>query len=268
MNRLIVICVLILGVACQPPATPIAVGVQPTDTEAVVSTVPPPIRYAFHPNTEGFVTDLTEIEQSGIVVTLSDDSLAELGTDYDVIMTYGEQAGWTTSPHPQHIALLINPNLAPFDDPEILNLFKSSLNPTAIIETLDITGILPADSSTTDSATVKSTLANLGYPDGFALSLGESQILGSEALAEQLTRFNFHLTSTELTEDELIIAFDNQRLHLGLIIYTTPEARASWSSLVGEDNIIDLYTIPISYNAQPELQIDFTAHGWVIARYP
>jgi hypothetical protein len=70
-----------------------------------------------------------------------------------------------------------------------------------------------------------------------------------------------------MSEMDIQAAFAEGWLHLGLITWATADERAGWVNQIGEANVIDLYTLPISYRALPELTIAITADGWPIATW-
>ncbi|MBC7812066.1 MAG: hypothetical protein H7175_13010, partial [Burkholderiales bacterium] len=66
-----------------------------------------------------------------------------------------------------------------------------------------------------------------------------------------------------LPENQIAAALTDGRASLALIVWTEQSQRANWVTLLGETNVIDLYALPISYQALPELTISrFTPDGW------
>jgi hypothetical protein len=50
------------------------------------------------------------------------------------------------------------------------------------------------------------------------------------------------------------------------VTWTAPETKQAWAARVGDANVVDLYTLPISFWAADGLNITFTQGGWPLAR--
>jgi hypothetical protein len=238
--------------ACEPEATPYPVDVPTEVTEVPEVPAGTPIRYALAPNTTGSVADiqlltnLVSVEQPAEMPGSS-----EIGNHYDLIAAYGSWSGAALSPITQHVSLLINPALPPLDDSAIINVIRRAINPSAA--TNDIPGVEIAPLESAPSASLKAELANAGWPDGFDVIIAHDAIPGMAQIVEQLQTIGIHGQLTLLVEGE------NTRYHLALVMWTTPEERAQWGQ---DSNLIDLYALPISYWASPDLTITFTPAGW------
>src|SRR5689334_10569755 len=119
--RLFVLLVLFLvSAACTPEATPFPVDV-PTFASAASSANQTIIRYALAPNTNGLVSDLVLIEKATQIEAL-DTAInpADLGSRFDIAAAYGDIPDGMRSPITPHIALVINPKILPWSDPQIL----------------------------------------------------------------------------------------------------------------------------------------------------
>jgi hypothetical protein len=116
----LLLCLLaLLLVGCEAQATPIALVAEPTGELVEASpaaTNPPNLLYGLFANTEGYVVDLAEIQSRALVETFYDSNRY---VDYDIVAAYGVLEGWELSPIRQHLALVINPNLAPLDNEAI-----------------------------------------------------------------------------------------------------------------------------------------------------
>ena len=66
-------------------------------------------------------------------------------------------------------------------------------------------------------------------------------------------------------DDEIAARLSSGQIHLALVAWTASEQRETWVTRLSSANVIDLYTIPISYLALPELTITFTQGGWPLA---
>jgi len=259
--------------ACGPKATPFPVDmpptIEPTRDPNVILPTAIPIRYALAANTTGFVSDgdLLQIEIASIVEHLTEPATAEdFGPRYELVAAYGAQPGWMMSDVTLRVALLVNPNVAPLDEPSIAQAVKRIINPTAMAIQLQGQGIpgVVANSTQVDSADViRTTFANAGWPDGFDLTLAHVPIPGADFAADQLSAVGLEVVETSLPENEIAAALTNDGASLALIAWTEQSQRAEWVTLLGESNVIDLYALPVSYQALPELTItDFTSGGW------
>src|SRR5688572_25346471 len=93
--------VLICLPGCEANATPLPAVLPPTSTPIPVPTLPPPVRYAFTANTTGYVESLDEIEKTGLIDKLGDNTTdAEVLAGYDIVVTLGKISGdgWQQSP--------------------------------------------------------------------------------------------------------------------------------------------------------------------------
>jgi hypothetical protein len=118
---------------------------------------------------------------------------------------------------------------------------------------------------TAASDLLRQELANAGFPDGFDLTIGHTYTPGALQIAKQFDRIGLITRLLLMDESELMAAFASGQLHLALIAWTTPESRQEWAAHFGEENVIDLYALPISYLASPGLSITFTVNGWPLA---
>lgn len=253
---------------CEASATPLPAVLPPTPTDAPLPTLPPPLRYAFSANTAGYVEDLALIRATGLVDQLTDNNLDEtIIAGYDVVVTYGtvEAPGWIRSPITPNIALLLNTSLPPLDNPDIQMWVQRALNPQAIVSTLAIPGAAAAAANPVEGSTARNALANAGYPDGVHLILGFRTFPGAGLLAEQWAAAGFHITPVAIAPDMTAELFQSQRAHVLLVIWTTPEEKTALQALGDAAPMIDLYALPISYRANPQLTLTFTSSGFPMA---
>ncbi len=258
--------ILILFAACTPEATPFPVNLPETPTTTPPPTIPPPVRYALAANTEGFIADMDMIAAVGQVEQLADNGNdAELGVQYDIVAAYGDWSGWTRSTVMPHVSLVINTALTPLDNSLLANIVRRSIDPQAVVNTLDIPGAAADVVETSAPHTLRTELANLGWPDGFELAVGYVYTPGVFEISRQLKASSIENRPLLMGSEDVRAAIEAGRLHLALVMWTTQEERETWESLVGDANVIDLYIAPISYHALPELSITFTPGGWPIA---
>lgn len=266
--RLICIMAVVVISACQPEATPVANVVPPTATVDMIETLAPPIHYVLGSTIQNMDSIRDEIAQSALLIPasgLTEESL--LGTDYDIIADYGLIDGWQQSPVVPTVSLIINPNLAPLNDDTIANIIRNGVDGVRIVNQTNISGTLPLAISTIRLTSLKTEFANMGYPDGFELQMGVAEIPHHDAIITELNGLNLDLQITQDTLDNIATQLTNNRLHIALIKWNNVSEKAIWTSAVGEMNVIDLYQLPISYLASPDLNITFSDNGFPIASY-
>lgn len=254
--------------ACQPEATPVANVAPPTPTQGITETLPPPIRYVLGIHAQNIDSLRDEVAQSALIIPasgLTEDSL--LGTDYDVIVDYGSVEGWQQSPVVPTISLIINPNLDPLNDDTIANIIRSGVDGVRIVNKTNISGTLPLAVSTIRISSLKTEFANMGYPDGFELRIGVAEVPNAQAILQELGALNIDTDVITGTLTDITTELTNNRLQLALIKWHSVSEKAIWTSAVGENNVIDLYQLPISYLASPDLKITYTDSGFPIASY-
>jgi hypothetical protein len=180
------------------------------------------------------------------------------------VVSYGDLAGGTRSPVVHHIALILNPSTAPLDNAVLINILRRSLNTQYIVAGLEMAG---AEAVTFDSSSptiLRTELANAGWPDGLSLILAHVYTPGAATVAEDLRLAGIQAQLLSLTEIEVVTAFEEGRIQAALVTWKTAEERESWVSRFENENVIDLYSVPISYVAVSGLQVEFTDNGWPI----
>lgn len=263
---LVIAMLTLLLAACEPAATPLPAYVPPTPSPTPIPATMQPIRYALMPGTSERLPDYALIAASAQVELLTQPPSDEaIGQDFDIVAGYGERAGWELSPMLARAALVFNPALPPFDNPAVISVVREAVNPQPIVTALAIPGLEPAPRESPSLADTRAALANEGWPDGFDVHAASEPIPGNTVLAAQLGRFGINAEFALLPREELEAAFDMGRLHIALVTWAAEEERQAWVSRVGAENVIDLYTLPISYIAADGLNITFTQGGWPIA---
>lgn len=265
--RLILLLLFAILVACEPEPTPFPVDVPVTPTPTLSPTELPPLRYALAANTVGYVTDMDQIRSGAVVEQLSDPvNEADLGSRYDIVVSFGDFAGWTQTAILPKVILILNPAVEPFNA-DLLDVIRESINAEAVVNALAIPGVTILQTVTVvDPSALRAQFANLGYPDGLRVAMGFIPIPGVGAVANELERVNVSPRLVELTPEELMTEFEAGRLHLALVSVMSQEQRDSWITMAGAENVIDLYTLPISYLAVDGLSISLTPAGWPIIR--
>jgi hypothetical protein len=259
-------CLLVTTVltACQPKPTPFPVDIPPTPTLTPVPGAPNPIRYALAANTAGLVADMNLIAASGSIEQLTaDPNPADIGARFDVIAAYGKWPDAAESPVLPRVALVIHSTLAPFDDPAVVDVVRRALNPSTIVSSLEIPGAEAAPIATAAPIELRTALANAGWPDGFDVIITYTPIAGLTQITEQFAAIGINSQFVPLANSKW------ERVHLAIITWATPEERAEWATRAGADsNVIDLFSLPISYWAAREFSITFTPGGWPLATRP
>lgn len=246
-------------VGCESEATPFPVDIPPTDTPIPIPTDIPTIRYALASNTLNFVSDLDIIRNHAQVEQLEESiNPDDLGVRYDIVVSYGELAGWTTTSQPINVSLVLSPDL-PADVKEII---QQGINPQEVIASLGMPGAIANFSNPVDSNTLQMSLANSGRPDGFSVVLAYAYTSGIMTIANQLAEINITAQQVLLSNPDILTAFDNQEIPLALVTWLTPEDRQGWVERFGVTNVIDLYSLPVSYRAVPNLQISLSENGF------
>lgn len=284
MPRLIALLLLLWLSACGPEATPFPVNLQASGTSdaSAVSgngSVNPavnggtdgsavgfvPIRYALADNTRDVPIDYATLGTALQIVQLDAPAdAATVGSMYDIIVAYGDLPGGTRSPTMHHMMLVINPALI-VNEPELLEVLRHILNPAAITAVINAPGTETAMLTSITASAARLELANAGRPDGIDLLVGYSGMPGSLLASEQLqvAGFNVHLLLLEV--DQLASALRGGQVHLALSHWTQIEERTAWVERFGEANVIDLFTLPISYLAAPDVEVTFNREGWPVA---
>jgi hypothetical protein len=252
---------------CEAQGTPVPAVLPPTPTDTPVPTLPPPVRYAFMANTAGFVEDLDQMRATGLVEQLSDNNTDEgVISGYDIAVTFGLVEGWEQAPVTLHLALIVNPAIVPMDNALVVDTIRRSLNPGAIIEGLGVVGASAEAMTPTDGLRLRTDLANGGLPDGADIILAHRTLPGYDQIAQQLNTSGLRVALQAIQRDTVLDTLARKRAHLIFAAWTTPEERAAWVEQVGEAHVIDLYAIPISYRAVPDVTLEFTPDGFPIGR--
>jgi hypothetical protein len=266
---LCVLCVLAVSflISCQPTPTPLPVDIPPQDTETLApdAATAQPLRYALDMNTAGLITEgeLAQIRASAQVDVLTTPiNAADLGVRYDLMAGYGDLPGGTRSPVIIHVALIVQPTRPPLDNPAIASVLRHSINPQSLVADLQIPGVEASPDESAPASQIRLELANAGWPDGFNLALAQVALPGAKAIIDQLATAGMTGGAPLMAETDIQTAFTSAKLDAAVIGWRTPEERQSWAALVGENNVIDLYSIPISYLAVDGLNITFSEEGW------
>lgn len=269
MSRFIRILIILLALAaCEAEPTPFPVELPVTPTEFIPATEIPPIRYALAPNTSGYIA---ESDYNLVAVASTPEQLIEpvnlgdLGTRYDIVMAFGDLAEWSRSAVTPQVMLIVDPALDEIV-PDLTQIVRHAINPQTVLASLDVPGaVATGEPIAVASDILRTQLANLGRPDGVRLIMGHMPMPGIPVITRQLAAANIEAQSLALTTDQIHTAFSEGRIQLALVTWTLPEQQQQWRDLFGAQYTLDLYDLPISYRALPELIISFTPGGWPLA---
>jgi hypothetical protein len=271
MNRLfsslLILVIIAIGTlsftACTPEATPFPVDIPTPESTTQPLGSTSNIRYALAANTEGYMSELSLIQAAAQVEQLTEPiNAGELGSRYDIVVTYGDLPDGVHSPVTPHIALVVRPAIPPLDHPFLINILYSSLNPQTIVDTLDIIGAVADKRDPSLPAALRTELANAGWPDGLSLSIAYADTPGALEVANDLEAAGIQARLFPMNQEDMSGAFDEGLIQGALIAWKTPNERTEWVERFGEANVIDLYSIPISYLAIPGMEVTFTPGGW------
>lgn len=263
--RRVLVCagLLVLLAACEPDATPLPAFVPPTATTAPATTAPGPLRYALTAETRGSVADLPLLEASAEVTFLEPDASTEPG-DYALMAGYGDRPGWARSPVTPRVTLAIGAARAPLDEVSIVEIITGAIDAQALVAAGGLGGSEPL-SVASDTPAQRARLANAGWPDGFDVALADAGLPGADALAAQLTTLGLRVDRVALPDGEPLAALADGRVNLALVVWSDEAQRQALADAVGAERLLDLYTLPITFQAIDGLRLTFTPGGWPLA---
>lgn len=249
---------LLLLAACAPPTpfpvTPVATRITPeaATTQEGVATVAP-IRYGVLPNAADYapLADLGRYRTTLEVIDGETDT-----SQYDVLTGFGIYDGWTVAPVRFNISLILNTQRPPLDVNAIADVVRHAVQPDAVIETIAIPGAEVLFTDPWDSNRSKAVLANVGYPNGFTIYATASALPGTDAIINAFAATNITVRTVQNF---------SASPHLQMVGWHSDEQRSAWEAEFGSTNVIDLYTLPISYTTNGDFVTTFTDDGWVIA---
>jgi hypothetical protein len=235
---------LIVLVSCEPEATPFPVEIPATATPTEEPSPLPPVRYAVP-------AALSEIAASFLAdtnaqITTFDDTIPDrqsLGTDFDIILATGLHQDAAQAPFTHSTHLLINQALPPLDDPAVRTIIVQAISQPSDAEIIN---------------TLRTDLANAGWPDGFELRLIYAPATSTIALRDALKPFHIDLQTIPLAE---ATEWDIERHHLAI---TTNREQANASDVTEK---IPLDQMSLSYWTAPDIAVTFSSEGWPIASH-
>ena len=248
--------------ACGPEPTPVAitplvVETHMAATEQFVSTNTPipNLRYGLLPNTQGYVPSNLLDSENFTVENITEQTTSEQFNAYDIVSGYGLYDGWQVSPVATRVSLVLNTAISPFDQPDFVSLMQSAATLTDITAQIGIPGVSLMTTTDTASRLVRETLANLGFADGIRVYGRIDDVPGSTIIIDSLKTVGIRVqTSEEITTTP----------HMQIKVWHNDSERQLWVDQFGENSVIDLYSIPISYLTSEDIQVSFDTNGWVI----
>lgn len=267
MRRLLLVLVCLWGVGCEAQPTPVAVVPASTQMPDTVTEAAPTAAGTSAPFTIGLsqaVIDygkgLGDWQAFGTISPISDPSDTSA---FDLVMGYGLIDGWAQSPTTHHLILLLNTRLAPLDAPEIAVMVRQSLDTRALVNALGIDGLRPnTDLEAASPIAHRTQLANLGYPDGLALTLAAATNLGRDVLIQQMRQHALDLAVVETDPAAIDQPISSNTAHLAFFIAT--DAERDQLETTYENALMDLVALPISYRLMMDAPLTFSAAGWPI----
>lgn len=250
---------ILLSMGCSGSSTPFPVTPivtrDPLATASTATAVPqgtrPPLRYGVHPNAvDTFPTE--QLSSSFVAITpLTEPINADT---YDALIGYGLQTGWEPIPIDlSPVSVVMSTHLPPLNNPQINTVVQQALNPNAMLTQLAIPGTQSLIPSTNNPRIIKTELANLGYPDGIILYATSDPLPGVRELIAQMQTANIQIELVNVPPFSTAAHLTFARID-----------HATRTHLSPEQQITDLYTLPMSYRVRDGLQTTFTAEGWLI----
>jgi hypothetical protein len=248
--------------ACEPEATPLPVDIVPATSPIATQGAAQTLRYAIDSNLFLIIPpdDVNAIAVTGEIEPISPPFLdTDLGNRYDILIALGDLPDGTRAPTPITVSLALNTSLSPLDDNALAEIVRRSLDTEALAAALGIPSAEALPHTHETPQTLRTSLANAGLPDGFDLNVASLYAPGTEAVGEQLAVIGIETRIRQIASDE---ASDLSPYHL---ILFSSGARVLFADMNSE-NSIDLFTVPISYRAAPDLTIEFTDSGLPLVR--
>lgn len=254
---------LALLAGCEAESTPLPAFVAASPTAPPATATPGPLRYALTADA-ALNGDLPLLEDAATVVVLDADAPTDMGS-YELMAGYGDRPGWARSPVVPRVSLAVGAQRAPLDADSIAALVVNAVDAPALVAAHAIGGS-EALSPAPQTPTTRTLLANAGWPDGFDVTLGHSGLPGSDAVVAALDTHGLTVLTVVLPPDSLLPALADGRANLALVVWTTDAERDALAEAVGAARVVDLYTLPIAFQAVDGLQLSFTPGGWPLAR--
>jgi hypothetical protein len=222
------------------------------------------LRYGIAETTRPYLPDSTLSTLRGVAQIAPWSAETDPAT-FDIVTTYGTVDGWQQSPVSHQMQLLINASLSPLENARLREIVQESIDPVALTAGLPFSGVQTGNLTPVNPALLRTELANLGYPDGFRLTLAYTDSPGMAdtltALRQQLINRNIETVPLAVAPADVPDVLSQNRAHLVLAWMTQPEQVTQWAASETVTSVV-LYTLPISYTAHDRLSVEFTSDGW------
>ncbi|MEO1442191.1 MAG: hypothetical protein AAFV33_17460 [Chloroflexota bacterium] len=247
--------------ACGPPPTPFAItpisSQEPTLAPDAATAAQPggalptrePVRYGVLPNAENHAP-LDALRQANMQITILDETSD--ATQFDVMTGFGVYDGWERTDAAPTVSIVFNTALAPLNNTEILAAVRDAIQIPPVLA--NIPGTELHDAPTGEAQAVKTTLANLGYPTGITVYGKADSYPGARDVPGSMAAANITVLAAPRATAP----------HIQVIGWDAATQREALVSEFGAENVVDLYTLPISYYLNGDFLTAFTDDGWVI----
>ena len=252
-----IIIILFFFSACEGEPTPFPAQIaSPTpDPATIVQTAivttpsTPAIRYAIDHSLANIPITLTGNIQR--IESQTPLAITDLGVNFDIAIRLGDADGWIRSPIPLTIGLVMRPSF------EFADVIWRAIDPPE----WGVVDITPLHDGTTPYSVLRADMANLGKPDGFTANLGTQLLLGEDALRNQLGTFFIETRAMPIATENRIEGITSATIDLMMVSWFTDAEKAEWVALVGEANVLPLFTVPINYLVNPNLTVTLSEQG-------
>ncbi|MCL4253312.1 MAG: hypothetical protein KJ043_06000 [Anaerolineae bacterium] len=247
--------------ACESEPTPFPAQIATSTPDILIteSTPIPPtpsvsaIRYGIDPSlgTIPLLMDTTYTQ----IVSQTPITLTDLDVTYDLAIRLGDAEGWSRLPNPITIGVILRPSY------EFADLIWRTIDPPEWIDTIGINGALPLHDGATPSTILRTDMANLGKPDGFTLNMGIQGFISEAQIQTQLGALFIETRPIALSTENRMELLTNGAIDMMLVSWLTETEKIEWVNLVGETNLLPLFTVPMSYIASSKLAVTLSENG-------
>ncbi len=247
--------------ACESEPTPFpAQIVTSTPDTTITENTPVPvtpsvsaIRYGIDPS----LSNISLMIDANYIQILSQAPItnADLDVTYDLALRLGDADGWSRLPNPITIGVILRPSYA------FADLIWRAIDPPEWIDTIGIHGALPLHDGTTPIIILRTDMANLGKPDGFTLNMGVQNMIGEAQIQTQLGALFIETRPIALSNENRLDLWNNGAVDMMLVSWLSESEKIAWVNLVGEANLLPLFTAPMSYIASSNLNVILSENG-------
>ncbi|MEQ8672673.1 MAG: hypothetical protein RLP44_26090 [Aggregatilineales bacterium] len=249
-STVLILLSLLLLSACEQEATPFPIELPATETPALAENSLPPLRYGVSVNATNIIPALGSNSELVIISEAIDPN--QLGSSFDLLLTFGQVDGWT-----QGTPITVSLILLPLQPPELNIIVSDSISAQEIIDSLAVFGGTSLYNPARVKTELRDELANMGRPDGFSLSIGYINVPGAEFISSQFSAVNIDTRAEPLSLQDIRNGLQNNMLQIGVVVWSSEDERNSWMTEFPDATLLDLYSLPISYLVVPEYTVEF-----------